>query len=118
VPASNNDCISDEVSGVIQIQTTGVRVVCLIGTSEVALYAVSTVYTGYQWSRVTCHPFVAFYFHIYGSRNEVSPPVFEKFRFYMELIRIYSVFHSVFNLHKICLKIDMLKNIPITKYAC
>ena len=44
--------------------------------------------------------------------------VSEKSRFYMELTRIYSVFHPVFNLHKICLKIDMLKNIPITKYAC
>ena len=57
-------------------------------------------------------------FHIYGSRNEVSPSVSEKSRFYMELTRIYSVFHPVFNLHKICLKIDMFKNIPNTKYAC
>ena len=62
--------------------------------------------------------FVGFRFRIYESRNEVSPSVFEKSRFYMELTRIYSVFHLVFNLHKIYLKIDILKNIPITKYAC
>ena len=61
--------------------------------------------------------FVASRFHIYRSRNEVSPSVFEKSRFYMELTRIYSVFHPIFNLHKICLKINMYKNIPITKYA-
>jgi len=61
---------------------------------------------------------MGFYFHIYGSRNEVSPSVFEKSHFYMELIRIYSVFYPIFNLHKICLKIDMFKNITITKYAC
>ena len=58
--------------------------------------------------------FMGSYFCIYGSRNEVSPSVSEESRFYMELTRIY----SVFNLHKICLKIDMFKNIPITKYAC
>ena len=58
--------------------------------------------------------FVESRFRIYGSRNEVSPSVSEKFHFYMELTRL----HSVFNLHKICLKIDMFKNIPITKYAC
>ena len=62
--------------------------------------------------------FVGSRFRIYGSRNEVSPSVSEEFRFYMELTRIYSVFHPVFNLHKICLKIDMFKNIPITKYVC
>ena len=62
--------------------------------------------------------FVGSYFHIYGSRNKISPFVSEKSRFYMELTRIYFVFHPVFNLHKICLKIDMFKNIPITKYAC
>ena len=62
--------------------------------------------------------FVGFHFRIYGSRNEISPSVFEESRFYMELTRIYSVFHPVFNLHKICLKIDMFKNIPITKYVC
>ena len=62
--------------------------------------------------------FVGSRFRIYGSRNEVSPSVFEESHFYMELIRIYSVFHLVFNLHKICLKINMLKNISITKYAC
>ena len=62
--------------------------------------------------------FVGSRFRIYGSKNEVSPSVSEKSRFYMELTRIYSVFHPVFNLHKICLKIDMFKNIPITKYAC
>ena len=62
--------------------------------------------------------FVGSHFRIYESRNEVSPFVSEESRFYMELTRIYSVFHSVFNLHKICLKIDMFKNIPITKYAC
>ena len=64
--------------------------------------------------------FVGSRFHIYGSRNEVSPSVSEESRFYMELTCIYSVFHPVFNLHKICLKIkiDMFKNIPITKYAC
>ena len=53
--------------------------------------------------------FVGSRFRIYGSRNEVSPSVSEEFRFYMELTRIY----SVFNLHKICLKIDMFKNIPV-----
>ena len=53
--------------------------------------------------------FVGFRFCIYGSRNEVSPSVSEKSCFYMELTRIYSVFHPVFNLHKICLKINMLK---------
>ena len=62
--------------------------------------------------------FVGSRFHIYGSRNEVSPSVSEKSHFYIELTRIYSVFHSVFNLHKICLKIYMFKNISITKYAC
>ena len=62
--------------------------------------------------------FVGFRFRIYGSGNEVSPSVSEKSRFYMELIRIYSIFHPVFNLHKICLKINMFKNIPITKYVC
>ena len=62
--------------------------------------------------------FVGFYIHIYRSRNEVSPSVFEESRFYMELTHIYSVFHPIFNLHKICLKIDMFKNIPITKYIC
>ena len=62
--------------------------------------------------------FVGFCFCIYRSRNKVSPSVSEKFRFYMKLTRIYSVFHPIFNLHKICLKIDMFKNIPITKYAC
>ena len=51
--------------------------------------------------------FVGSHFRIYGSRNEVSPSVSEESRFYMELTRIYSVFHPVFNLHKICLKIDM-----------
>ena len=61
--------------------------------------------------------FVGFRFHIYGSGNEVFSSVSEKSCFYMELTRIYSVFHPVFNLHKICLKIDMLKNIPITKYT-
>ena len=49
--------------------------------------------------------FVGSYFRIYGSKNEVSPSVSEKSRFYMELIRIYSVFHPVSNLHKICLKL-------------
>ena len=58
--------------------------------------------------------FVGFCFRIYGIRNEVSPSVSEESRFYMELTRIY----SVFNLHTICLKIDMFKNIPITKYVC
>jgi len=62
--------------------------------------------------------FVGSRFRIYGSKNEVSPSVSEKSRFYMELTRIYSVFHPVFNLHKIYLKIDMFKNISITKYAC
>ena len=62
--------------------------------------------------------FVGSRFRIYRSRNEVSPSVSEESRFYMELTRIYFVFHPVFNLHKICLKIDMFKNIPITKYAC
>jgi len=62
--------------------------------------------------------FVGSRFRIYGSRNEVSSFVSEESRFYMELTHIYSVFHLVFNLHKICLKIDMLKNISITKYAC
>ena len=62
--------------------------------------------------------FVGSRFRIYRSRNEISPSVSEESRFYMELTRIYSVFHPVFNLHKICLKIDMFKNIPITKYAC
>ena len=62
--------------------------------------------------------FVGFCFRIYGSRNGISPSVSEESRFYMELTRIYSIFHPVFNLHKICLKIDMFKNIPITKYAC
>ena len=56
-------------------------------------------------------------FRIYGSRNKVSLSVSEKSRFYMKLTRIYSVFHPIFNLHKICLKIDMFKNIPISKYA-
>ena len=62
--------------------------------------------------------FVGSRFRIYGSRNEVSLSVSEESHFYMELTRIYFVFHPVFNLHKICLKIDMLKNISITKYAC
>ena len=62
--------------------------------------------------------FVGSRFRIYGSRNEVSPSVSEESCFYMELTRIYFVFHLVFNLHKICLKIDMFKNIPITEYAC
>ena len=58
--------------------------------------------------------FVGSRFRIYGSRNEISLSISEKSRFYMKLIRIY----FVFNLHKICLKIDMFKNISITKYAC
>jgi len=62
--------------------------------------------------------FVGSCFRIYGNRNEVSPSVSDKSRFYMELTRIYSIFHPIFNLHKIYLKIDMFKNIPITKYAC
>ena len=62
--------------------------------------------------------FVGFRFRIYGSRNEISLSVSEESYFYMELTHIYSIFHPVFNLHKICLKIDMFKNILITKYIC
>jgi len=62
--------------------------------------------------------FVGFRFRIYEIRNEVSLSVSEELCFYMELTRIYSVFHHVFNLHKICLKIYMFENISITKYAC
>ena len=53
-------------------------------------------------------------FRIYGSRNEISPSVSEESRFYMELTRIY----FIFNLYKICLKINMFKITQITKYAC
>ena len=53
--------------------------------------------------------FVGFCFCIYGSRNEVSPSVSEESCFYMELTRIYSVFHPIFNLHKIYLKLICLK---------
>ena len=62
--------------------------------------------------------FVGFRFRIYGSRNEISLSVSEESCFYMELTRIYSVFHLIFNIHKICLKIDMFKNILIIKYIC
>ena len=88
---------------------------------------VARVKNGWKYSRFDsfCFLFLSIHFYIcgsrfyiYGNRNEISPSVSEKSRFYMELTRIYSVFHPVFNLHKICLKIDMFKNIPITKYAC
>ena len=89
---------------------------CSLGLKTDGNILVPTRFVFYFYPSVSV--FVGSRFRIYRSRNEISPSVSEESRFYMELTRIYSVFHPVFNLHKICLKIDMFKNIPITKYAC
>ena len=97
---------------------------CIYGSrnevsSSVTYVGADRVKNGRKYSRSDPFRFLflSVRFRIYESRNEVSPSVSEESRFYMELTRIYSVFHPVFNLHKICLKIDMFKNISITKDA-
>jgi hypothetical protein len=61
--------------------------------------------------------FVVSAFRIYGNRKGVFSARFCGILFYLELTRIYSIFHRIFNLYGICLEIDMLINLLITNYA-
>ena len=45
-----------------------------------------------------------FRFYIYGNGRLLFPPVYAEFCFYPELIRIFSVFHPIFNVREICLQ--------------